>query len=121
MKLIGIWEDGFLDLSGTHHYRQRGEQMPQIEGTLLPGLDEWRWAYAGSFDEPDAIKPPRGPLDEQFMRYEGYSLTITMLFFATRSRVDPFLNHCTTHPLIMGHALNTLFILVPDHNHLNYL
>ena len=74
MKLVGIWENGFLDLTGTHHYRQRGEQMPQIEGTLLPGLDGWRWAYAGSFDEPDDMKPPRGPLDEQFMRYEGYSL-----------------------------------------------
>ena len=74
MKLVGIWENGFLDLTGTHHYRQRGERMPQIEGTLLPGLDGWQWAYAGSFDEPDGMKPPRGPLGEQFMRYEGYSL-----------------------------------------------
>ena len=74
MKLIGIWENGFLDLTGTHHYRQRGERMPQIEGALLPGLDGWRWAYAGSFDETVSMKPPRGPLDEQFMRYEGYSL-----------------------------------------------
>jgi len=74
MKLVGIWENGFLDLTGTHHYRQRGEQMPQIEGNLLSGLDGWRWAFAGSFDEPDDMKPPRGPLDKQFMRYEGYSL-----------------------------------------------
>ena len=74
MKLVGVWEDGFLDLRGTHHYRQRGEQMPQIEGTLLPGLDGWQWAYAGSFDNTDDIKPPRGPIDKKFMRYDGYSL-----------------------------------------------
>ena len=74
MKLVGIWEDGFLDLRETHHYRQRGEQMPQIEGILLPGLDGWQWAYAGSFDNTDDIKPPRGPIDKKFMRYDGYSL-----------------------------------------------
>ena len=110
MKLIGIWEDGFLDLSGTHHYRQRGEQMPQIEGTLLPGLDEWRWAYAGSFDEPDAIKPPRGPLDEQFMRYEGYSLydndVILRYTIEGRSILESLHNTPTNHGPCIEHTLH---------------
>ncbi len=74
MQLVGVWKDGFLDLSKTQHYRQRGEQMPAISGTLLPGLDGWQWAFAGSFDLPTDAKPPRGPLRENLMHYAGYSL-----------------------------------------------
>ena len=74
MRLVGVWKDGFLDLSNTQHYRQRGEGMPEITGTLLPGLDGWQWAYAGSFDLPADAKPPRGPLREDLMHYAGYSL-----------------------------------------------
>ena len=74
MRLVGVWKDGFLDLSNTQHYRQRGEQMPEINGALLPGMDGWQWAFAGGFDLPADAKPPRGPLREDLMRYEGHSL-----------------------------------------------
>jgi len=74
MRLVGVWKDGFLDLSNTQHYRQRGEGMPEITGTLLPGLDGWQWAFAGSFDLPADAKPPRGPLREDLLHYAGYSL-----------------------------------------------
>lgn len=74
MGLVGVWKDGFLDLSNTQHYRQRGEQMPKISGSLLPGMDGWQWAFAGGFDLPADAKPPRGPLREDLMRYEGHSL-----------------------------------------------
>ena len=74
MRLVDAWKDGFLDLSQTQHYRQRGEQMPKISGTLLPGQEGWQWAFAGAFAVPADAKPPRGPLREDLMRYTGYSL-----------------------------------------------
>ena len=74
MKMAGVWRNGFLDLSETHHYRQRGEQMPQIEGELMPGLDGWQWANAHSFDLPEDAKPQRGPLKKEMLDFKGYSL-----------------------------------------------
>ncbi|MCA9030169.1 MAG: c-type cytochrome, partial [Planctomycetaceae bacterium] len=74
MRVAGAWEGGFLNLSQTQHYRQRGERMPQIEGELLPGLGVWQWAYGGSFDIPANVKPPRGPLPSEFMQYHGHYL-----------------------------------------------
>ncbi|MCA9043497.1 MAG: c-type cytochrome [Planctomycetaceae bacterium] len=74
MRVASAWEGGFLNLSQTQHYRQRGERMPQIDGELLPGLGVWQWAYGGSFDIPADAKPPRGPLPSEFMQYHGHYL-----------------------------------------------
>jgi putative heme-binding domain-containing protein len=74
MRMVGVWKDGFLDLSQTQHYRQRGEKMPEITGSLLPGLDGWQWAIGGSFALPPGGKPPRGPLADELMHFSGYSL-----------------------------------------------
>ncbi|MEO1990832.1 MAG: DUF6797 domain-containing protein [Pirellulales bacterium] len=74
MKMAGVWRNGFLDLSETHHYRQRGEQMPQIDGDLMPGLDGWQWSNAQSFNLPENAKPERGPLKKEMLDFKGYSL-----------------------------------------------
>ncbi|QDU92786.1 DUF6797 domain-containing protein [Lignipirellula cremea] len=74
MRLAGAWTGGFLDLSQTHHYRQRGERMPQIDGDPLPGLGAWQWAFNNSFDLPADAKPPRGPVREDWLQYEGHYL-----------------------------------------------
>lgn len=74
MRLAGAWNNGFLDLSQTHHYRQRGERMPQIEGDLLPGLSAWAWAFDGGFEIGEDDKPPRGPLRSDWLRYDGHYL-----------------------------------------------
>ncbi len=68
------WEGGFLDLSQTHHYRQRGEQMPQIAGDLLPGLSEWGWFYTSDYKIADDVKPPRGPVRGDWLQFFGHYL-----------------------------------------------
>ncbi|MCA9171225.1 MAG: c-type cytochrome, partial [Planctomycetales bacterium] len=74
MQIASVWQGGFLDLSETHHYRQRGERMPQIDGQPLPALSTWQWAMNGTFDlHPDA-KPPRGPLRKELLNYHGHYL-----------------------------------------------
>jgi len=74
MRLAGVWTDGFLDLSQTQHYRQRGERMPQIEGELVPGLADWGWAFGDSFEISPELKPPRGPVKNPAMNYRGHYL-----------------------------------------------
>ncbi|MCA9061606.1 MAG: c-type cytochrome [Planctomycetaceae bacterium] len=74
MRIAAAWQGGFLDLSETHHYRQRGERMPQIDGQPLPGLAEWQWAFGGSFELPDDAKPARGPVRSDWLRYHGHYL-----------------------------------------------
>lgn len=72
MRLAAAWK-GFLDLSETHHYRQRGEGMPRIRGEELSGLNQWQWEFDGSFDLTDA-KPARGPIREDWLQYRGHYL-----------------------------------------------
>lgn len=74
MRVAGAWTDGFLDLSETHHYRQRGEQMPKIDGELIPGLSDWQWALNDSFEIPADAKPPRGPVRSDWLQYNGHYL-----------------------------------------------
>ena len=74
MRLAAAWQGGFLDLSETHHYRQRGERMPQIRGKELPGLSHWAWELNGSFELPNDAKPPRGPVREDWLQYHGHYL-----------------------------------------------
>jgi len=110
MRLVGVWEDGFLDLSKTQHYRQRGEGMPEITGTLLPGLDGWQWALHGSFDLPADAKPPRGPTREDLLHYKGYSLhgTDIILRYAIEGRAileSPSVRP-TPHGDIIEHTLH---------------
>ncbi|MEL7334711.1 MAG: DUF6797 domain-containing protein, partial [Planctomycetota bacterium] len=76
MRVVDAWSDGFLNLSQTQHYRQRGEQMPRIDGESLPGLGTWQWAFdeafQDKFDTDD--KPTRGPVRQEWMRYRGHYL-----------------------------------------------
>lgn len=74
MRLGGVWRGGFLDLSETHHARQRGEGMPRIDGEPLAGLGDWGWAFGGSFEIGENDKPPRGPLRDDWLRYRGHYL-----------------------------------------------
>lgn len=74
MRLAGAWTGGFLDLSQTQHYHQRGERMPQIDGERIPGLSDWQWAFDGSFEIPSDAKPPRGPVRASWLQYYGHYL-----------------------------------------------
>ncbi|MCA9052446.1 MAG: c-type cytochrome [Planctomycetaceae bacterium] len=74
MRFAAAWQGGFLDLSQTHHYRQRGERMPQIRGDEIPALSQWAWELNGSFDLPADAKPPRGPVRNDWLQYHGYDL-----------------------------------------------
>ncbi|MCA9151353.1 MAG: hypothetical protein KDA92_18705, partial [Planctomycetales bacterium] len=74
MQIASAWQGGFLDLSETHHYRQRGERMPQIDGQPLPALSTWQWAMHGTFDSLPDAKPPRGPLRTELLNYHGHYL-----------------------------------------------
>ncbi|MCA9037100.1 MAG: c-type cytochrome [Planctomycetaceae bacterium] len=74
MQIADAWAGGFLNLSETQHYRQRGERMPRVDGDRIPGLNTWQWAFRGSFDIPADAKPPRGPVNPERMQYFGHYL-----------------------------------------------
>lgn len=74
MRLNEVWQGGFLDLSQTQHYRQRGERMPQIDGQVIPGLGDWQWAFDDSFEISSEAKPPRGPVRSDWLQYNGHYL-----------------------------------------------
>ena len=73
-RLGGVWQGGFLDLSQTQHYRQRGEGMPRPSGTSIPGLDHYGWQLGDSFEIPADAKPPRGPVRSDWAKYHGHYL-----------------------------------------------
>ncbi|MDF1841126.1 MAG: c-type cytochrome [Rubripirellula sp.] len=73
-RLGGVWRGGFLDLSQTQHYRQRGEGMPRPVGKPIAGMDDYVWELGGSFDIPPTIKPPRGPVQSNLANYLGHYL-----------------------------------------------
>ena len=73
-RLGGAWTDGFLDLSQTQHYRQRGERMPQPAGMPLAGLDQYGWIFGDSFELSADAKPPRGPVHDEHAKYFGHYL-----------------------------------------------
>jgi glucose/arabinose dehydrogenase len=72
LRLAGAWQGGFLDLSRTGHYQQRGEGQPMAQGKFLPGLKQWYWAFGGRFDYPTDDLLPRGPLPSSWMKYQGH-------------------------------------------------
>jgi putative heme-binding domain-containing protein len=109
MRLAAAWQGGFLDLSETHHQKQRGEQMPQIDGDPLPGLDIWQWAFDGSFDTVEDNKPPRGPLRADWLTYHGYYLNgeRTILSYAIEGRevLESIEVASATAPVTLAHSL----------------
>ena len=74
MDLADLWNDGFLDLASTQHYRERGEGVPMIDGDRIVGLSTWKWAHDGTFDYPTENLLPRGPMPAKWMQYHGYYL-----------------------------------------------
>jgi putative heme-binding domain-containing protein len=109
MRLAAAWQGGFLDLSETHHQKQRGEQMPQIEGDPLPGLDAWQWAFGGTFDDVEAHKPPRGPLRDDWLTYRGHYLhnNQAILSYAIEGRevLESVEALSSTSPVTLAHSL----------------
>jgi mono/diheme cytochrome c family protein len=72
MTLAGAWQGGFLNLSQTGHFQQRGESRPMPDGKLLEGLQHWSWAFGGRFDYPTNALLPRGPVPDAWMHYRGH-------------------------------------------------
>ncbi|MCP3914152.1 MAG: DUF1080 domain-containing protein [bacterium] len=72
MQSPGVWTGGFLDLSKTQHYQQRGEGKARIEGTPLPELDGWGWGFGGEIDWDRSRRPPRGLLPKDWLDYRGH-------------------------------------------------
>ena len=109
MRLAAAWQGGFLDLSETHHQKQRGEQMPQIDGDPLPGLDAWQWGYDGSFDTVESHKPPRGPLQSDWLTYRGHYLhgDRAILSYAIEGRdvLESISVASDTSPVTLAHEL----------------
>ena len=55
MRLVGAWKDGFLDLSQTQHYRQRGEKCQKFPALCCPAK------MAGSGLSPEHLQCPPMP------------------------------------------------------------
>jgi glucose/arabinose dehydrogenase len=72
LRLAAAWRGGYLDLSQTGHFLQRGEGRPTPAGKPLAGLQHWSWAFDGTFDYPTNDLLPRGPLPDSWMRYRGH-------------------------------------------------
>lgn len=70
LALVGTYR-GFIDLSGTQHYEQRGESIARPPGPPLAGLSTFEWDLDGSFAVP-ADKPPRGPVPAPALHYRGH-------------------------------------------------
>ncbi|MEX0742051.1 MAG: DUF6797 domain-containing protein [Phycisphaeraceae bacterium] len=71
MRLVGAWQNGFLNLDATHHQQQRGEGVPLPDGQPLPGLEHWQWALGGNFEADSERLLPRRPAPPDWMRYRG--------------------------------------------------
>ena len=74
LRSPAAWTGGFLDLSETQHFRQRGEGLPRIEGEPLRGLGGYGWRYGGDLEERPSIKSVRGPLPAELLDYRGHHL-----------------------------------------------
>ncbi len=74
MDGAGLWSGGYLNLLGTHHYRERGEGVPEPDGDSIEGLQAWRWAHGGTFDYPTQELLPRGPMPRGWFDYHGHYL-----------------------------------------------
>ena len=74
LRSPAAWTGGFLDLSETQHFRQRGEGLPQIDGEPLAGLGGYGWRYGGLLEQRPALKPVRGPLPAELLDYRGHHL-----------------------------------------------
>jgi len=74
MRSAGAWTGGFLDLSETHHYKQRGERMPKPNGQFISGLQTYGWLYDGQWELSDGVKEERAPLDSRLLTYRGHYL-----------------------------------------------
>ena len=74
MDQAGAWRGGFLNLSNTQHYRERGGGVPSIQGDKIPGLQTWKWAHDNTFDYPTEKLLPRGPLPAEWMHHHGHHL-----------------------------------------------
>jgi putative heme-binding domain-containing protein len=109
MRIAAAWQGGFLDLSETHHEKQRGERMPRRDGDPLPGLEAWQWRFAGSFDAVETHKPPRGPLRDDWLRYRGHYLhgdrAILSYEIEGRGVLESIDVLATTAPVTLVHAL----------------
>ncbi|QDV07214.1 hypothetical protein Poly30_27330 [Planctomycetes bacterium Poly30] len=74
MESPAAWTGGFLDLSETQHYQQRGEGRARPEGEPLFGLQGYGWGHGGTLDWDRSVRPPRGPLPRALLDYHGHYL-----------------------------------------------
>jgi putative heme-binding domain-containing protein len=72
MNIAGLWTGGFLDLSETHHIRDRGEGTANPKGKEIGALAVWQWGHDGTLDYSREGLLPRGPLPDHWMSYRGY-------------------------------------------------
>ena len=72
MESPGAWVGGFLDLSQTQHYLQRGEGKARPAGAPLPGLDGWAWGLGGELEWDRARRPERGLVPREWLDYHGH-------------------------------------------------
>lgn len=73
MRSIGAWRGGFLNFENTLHHKLRAPALPGAGAfELLPGSDQWHWAWQG---KAESEVPNRGPLTvwpEEQVRYNGH-------------------------------------------------
>ena len=74
MDQAGLWRGGFLNLTATQHFRERGGGVATPGGPLVEGLQTWKWAHEGTLDYPTDGLLPRGPIPSGWMEYHGHYL-----------------------------------------------
>ena len=65
MASVGAWRGAFLDLSDTHHYRQRGEGIGRPGAPPIGWTEHWAWDFG------ELSRPARGPYPRPAYRFLG--------------------------------------------------
>lgn len=70
MGTDAVWT-GKLDLSTTKYKQYRGEGEPFIQGTEIPGMGLWQWAYDNKIEDLNNTTGIRQPLAPGYLEYHG--------------------------------------------------
>lgn len=73
MRSIGAWTGGFLNFENTLHHKLRAPALPSANAfDLVPGSDQWGWAWDGKAENEVPDIAPLTVWPEEQIRYRGH-------------------------------------------------
>lgn len=71
MRTAATWQNGFVNVSGTKFDKLKGGANARPDGQPLTGLQSWYWAYGSELDYQKLDLPPRSPVPDKWVSFEG--------------------------------------------------